>query len=347
MPGGDVVYIVLEVLIAVACCLGNVLVIWAVWSSSNLRQPTFCFLVSLAAADFLVGSVAVPLAVLVDGRVCTSFNVCLFISCVVIMLTMSSVMSLLAISVDRFLRVFIPLRYKRTVTKRRSWVVVAICWFVAFMLSFPPMLGWYNHDTLSHSGNSTTIICRFLAVIPMSYLVYFFFFLCTLTPLLVMAVLYCYIFCIIQKNLREKTGSGAQSHTYFTKERCLARSLTLVLLLFTFCWFPLDIMNCVAYFGNPSDIPQQAFYVGILLSHGNSAVNPIVYAFKIRKIQEAYLRIWRNVFVCRGDSQGSQSNQTSENIISSNPNSADRNIDGNAISVVKIDTVEGTSMLIV
>ncbi|XP_021423203.2 adenosine receptor A3-like [Oncorhynchus mykiss] len=305
MPGGDVVYTVLAVLIAVACCLGNVLVIWAVWSSSNLRQPTFCFLVSQAAADFLVGSVAVPLAVLVDGRVCTSFNVCLFISCVVIMLTMTSVMSLLAISVDRFLRVFIPLRYKRTVTERRSWVVVAICWFVAFMLSFPPMFGWYNHDTLSHSGNSTTIICRFLAVIPMSYLVYFAFLLCTLTPLLVMAVLYCYIFCSIQRNLREKVGSCAQSHTYFRKERSLARSLTLVLVLFAFCWLPLDIMNCVAYFGNPSDIPQQVFYVGILLSHGNSAVNPIVYAFRIRKIQEAYLRIWRKVFVCRGDSQGS------------------------------------------
>lgn len=110
MSGGEVAYTVLEVLIAVACCLGNVLVIWAVWSSSNLRQPTFCFLVSLAAADFLVGSVAVPLAVLVDGRVYTSFNVCLFISCVVVMLTMTSVMSLLAISVDRFLRVFIPFR---------------------------------------------------------------------------------------------------------------------------------------------------------------------------------------------------------------------------------------------
>ncbi|XP_013989371.1 adenosine receptor A1 [Salmo salar] len=301
MSGGEVAYTVLEVLIAVACCLGNVLVIWAVWSSSNLRQPTFCFLVSLAAADFLVGSVAVPLAVLVDGRVYTSFNVCLFISCVVVMLTITSVMSLLAISVDRFLRVFIPFRYKRTVTERRSWVVVAICWFVAFMLSFPPMFGWYNRDTLSHSGNSTTIICRFLDVIPMSYLVYFAFFLCTLTPLLVMAVLYCYIFCSIQRNMREKVGSGAKSHTYFRKERSLARSLALVLVLFAFCWLPLDIMNCVAYFGNPSDIPQQAFYMGILLSHGNSAVNPIVYALKIRKIQEAYLRIWRKFFVCRGD----------------------------------------------
>uniref|UniRef100_A0A8C7RZ54 G-protein coupled receptors family 1 profile domain-containing protein n=2 Tax=Oncorhynchus mykiss TaxID=8022 RepID=A0A8C7RZ54_ONCMY len=312
MSGGEVAYTVLEVLIAVACCLGNVLVIWAVWLSSCLRQPTFCFLVSLAVADFLVGAVAVPAAILVDGRVQISFNACLFISCVEILLTLASVLFLLAISVDRYLRVFIPLRYKRTVTERRSWVVVAICWFVAFMLSFPPMFGWYNHDTLSHSGNSTTIICRFLAVIPMSYIVYFNFFLCTLTPLLVMAVLYCYIFCTIRKNLKGRTGSGAQSHTYFKKERSLARSLTLVLALFAFCWLPLHFMNCVAYFGNPSNIPQQAFYVGILLSHGNSAVNPIVYAFKIPKIQEAYLRIWRK-FVCRGD------NQTTENNTSSNP----------------------------
>lgn len=110
MPGGEVAYTVLEVMIAIACCLGNVLVIWAVWSSSALRQPTFCFMVSLAVADFLVGSVAVPAAILVDGRVKISFNVCLFISCVEILLTLASVLFLLAISVDRYLRVFIPLR---------------------------------------------------------------------------------------------------------------------------------------------------------------------------------------------------------------------------------------------
>ncbi|XP_071190914.1 adenosine receptor A1-like [Salvelinus alpinus] len=324
MSGGEVVYTVLEVLIAIACCLGNVLVIWAVWSSSALRQPIFCFMVSLAVADFLVGSVAMPLAVLVDGRVQTSFNVCLFISCVVIMLTVASVLSLLAIAVDRYLRVFIPLRYKKTVTERRSWVVVATCWFVAFILSFPPMFGWYNRETLSHSENSTTILCHFLAVIPMSYIVYFNFFLCILTPLIVMAVLYIYIFCTIWRNLREKAGHGAQSHTYFRKERSLAQSLALVLVLFAFCWLPLHIMNCAAYFGSPSDIPHTAFYVGILLSHANSAVNPVVYAFKIHRIQVAYLKIWRRFFVCRDDNQGSQSNHSTEHNLSSNPNNVSK-----------------------
>ncbi|KAM4613726.1 adenosine receptor A1-like [Polymixia lowei] len=329
MAVGEVVYTVLEVLIAISCFLGNLLVIWAVWSSKSLRQPTFCFMVSLAVADFVVGCVAIPMAVVVDGRVKTSFHDCLFICCVVILFTLASVLSLLAIAVDRYLRVFIPLRYKRTVTQRYSWLVAAGCWIVAIVLSFTPMFGWYNHRTLSDSlsVNSSTIVCQFIAVIPMSYLVYFSFFLCTLTPLLVMTVLYCYIFCTIRRSLRGKPGSSAhpQSHAYLKKEKHLAGSLSLVLALFALCWLPLHIMNCIVYFGGPSDVPYKAVYVGILLSHANSAVNPVVYAFKIPKIKTAYLRIWTQFTVCREDKQRSPTNQTTDNNASSNINSVVKN----------------------
>ena len=111
MESLKVLYTVLEVLIAVACCLGNLMVIWAVWTCGAMRrQPTFCFIVSLAVADFLVGAVQIPVAVLIDDRVKTSFNSCLFLSCVFMVLTQASVHSLLAIALDRFLRVYIPLR---------------------------------------------------------------------------------------------------------------------------------------------------------------------------------------------------------------------------------------------
>ena len=111
MDSLKVLYTALEVLIAVACCLGNLLVIWAVCTSGAMRpQPIFCFIVSLAAADYLVGAVQIPVAVLIDDRVKTSFNSCLFLSCVFMVLTQASVHSLLAITLDRFLRVYIPLR---------------------------------------------------------------------------------------------------------------------------------------------------------------------------------------------------------------------------------------------
>ncbi|TDH17355.1 hypothetical protein EPR50_G00007730 [Perca flavescens] len=106
----EVIYTLFEVLIAVSCCLGNMLVILALWTSKSIQQPTFYLVVSLAVADFMVGCVAIPLAVVVDGRVKTSFYGCLFISCVIILLTQVSVLSLAAIAVDRFLRVYVPLR---------------------------------------------------------------------------------------------------------------------------------------------------------------------------------------------------------------------------------------------
>nr|XP_019952081.1 PREDICTED: adenosine receptor A1-like isoform X1 [Paralichthys olivaceus] len=317
MSPGEVIYTLLEVLIAVSCCVGNMLVILALWASKSVQLPTFCLIVSLAAADFMVGCVAIPLAVVVDGRVETSFHACLFISCVVILLTSVSVLCLAAIAVDRYLRVCIPLRYKRTITRRHSWLVVAACWFVAIPLSFAPMLGWYNHKTFDQSDSTnSTIVCRFISVIPMSYLVYFNFFLCTLTPLLMMTILYGLVFCIIRGSLREKPGNGVQKQSlnYLRKEKQLAGSLSLVLALFALSWLPLHIMNCIAYFDNPSTVPVSAFHIGILLSHANSAVNPVVYAFKIQKIRSAYLQIWRRFTTCGDENQGSQLSQSVNNI---------------------------------
>ncbi|XP_068170739.1 adenosine receptor A1-like [Antennarius striatus] len=315
MKVGEIIYTLLEVLIAVGCCLGNMLVILALWTSRSIQQPTFCLIVCLAVADFMVGCVAIPMAVLVDGRVETSFHGCVFISCVVILLTLVSVLSLAAIAVDRYLRVVIPLRYKMTVTQRHSWLVVAACWLVAATLSFAPMLGWNNHDPLSNS----TIVCRFITVIPLSYLVYLLFFICNLIPLLVMTVLYGYIFCTIRANLRKKPGSAFQSQcqSYLRKEKELAASLSLVLALFALSWLPLHIMNCIAYFGGPNVVPVTAFYVGILLSHANSAVNPVVYAFKIPKIRKAYVKIQRRFITCRKEQEALQSSQTTDNNISS------------------------------
>ncbi|XP_076124885.1 adenosine receptor A1-like [Alosa pseudoharengus] len=318
----EVLYTVLEVLIAVACCLGNLLVIWTVWTCGAMRrQPTFCFIISLAVADFLVGAVAVPMAVLVDGRVRTSFFGCVTLCSVVVILPLASIHSLMAIALDRFLRVYIPHRYKGVVTQFHSWSIVGVCWFSAGILGFIPMFGWYRHDTLEYmeASNSTTITCTFLAVIPMPYIVNFIFLTCLLPPMLLMMVLYFYIFRRIHQQLRGHGlgGSESRSRSYYQKERKLTRSLAVILALFAVSWLPLHFMNITSFYGTL--VPHQAFYVGILLSHANSAVNPVVYAWKIRKIKSAFKMLWSRYLLCMeyqetpGGSQVTTSTSTTRN----------------------------------
>ncbi|KAM4571620.1 adenosine receptor A1 [Fundulus diaphanus] len=297
---GLVTYTVLEVLIAVACCLGNVLVVCAVAVGIQdcLREPTFCFLVSLAVADFLVGAAAVPLAVLLDGWVSLTSHQCLFLSCIVLVLTEASVLSLLAIAIDRYLRLHMPFRYKAIVTQRRTLLALSVCWILSFLLGFTPLLGWHNLSVVgSRSTNTSSTLpnssqCTFLSVISLPFMVYFNFLGCVMAPLLVMTFLYIVIFWSLHKRLK---NSCPQARASLLREKRLACSLALVLMLFAGCWIPLHLMNCLLLFQGPQAVTQGPLYTGILLSHANSAVNPVVYACRIPKIQKAYGQIWKRL----------------------------------------------------
>lgn len=103
-------YISMESTIALASVLGNVLVVLVVGVNHSLRDPTFCFIVSLALADIAVGVLVIPLAVVISLGLQTSFHTCLFLSCLLLIITQSSILALLAIAIDRYLRVKIPTR---------------------------------------------------------------------------------------------------------------------------------------------------------------------------------------------------------------------------------------------
>ncbi|XP_015234543.1 PREDICTED: adenosine receptor A1-like [Cyprinodon variegatus] len=297
-------YICMEVLIAVASVIGNVMVVWAVKINKSLRDTTFCFVVSLAVADIAVGALVIPLAITVSIGLETHFYSCLLSTCIMLVLTQSSILALLAIAIDRYLRVKIPTRYKRVVTSQRAALAVVVCWTVAFIVGLTPMLGWNKlkeHQQQNGSNSSNPIVtCKFEEVIGMDYMVYFNFFGWVLPPLLLMLVIYIEIFYMIHKQLNNKkiTSSYSDPNKYYDKELNLAKSLVLVLVLFAISWLPLHIINCITLFCK-SAAPQVLLYISILLTHGNSAVNPIVYAFRIKKFRTAFHKILQQYFCCK------------------------------------------------
>nr|XP_001345968.4 adenosine receptor A1-like [Danio rerio] len=306
MPDVLDLYIGMELLIALFSVIGNVMVVWAVRINRTLRDTTIYFIVSLALADIAVGALVIPLAITISIGLKTNFYSCLLVACTVLVLTQSSILALLAIAIDRYLRVKIPMSYKRVVTPNRAGAAVVVCWMVAIVVGLMPMLGWNNLDKLQQTngtvGVDLLITCEFENVISMEYMVYFNFFGWVLPPLILMLLIYIEIFFIIHKQLNKKVITNQTDPTrYYGKELKLAKSLALVLLLFAVSWLPLHILNCITLFCPNCDNSMCLLYVAILLSHGNSVVNPIVYAFRIKKFQNAFLRIWKQ-YVCCTDS---------------------------------------------
>ncbi|XP_029911623.1 adenosine receptor A1b [Myripristis murdjan] len=297
-------YIGMEVVIAISSVIGNVMVVWAVKINKSLRDTTFCFIVSLALADIAVGALVIPLAITISIGLQTHFYSCLLVACTVLVLTQSSILALLAIAIDRYLRVKIPTSYKRVVTPRRAGLAVVLCWTVAFIVGLTPMLGWNNLWRLQQNGSISSdliITCQFENVISMDYMVYFNFFGWVLPPLVLMLVIYAEIFYMIHKQLNKKkiTSSHTDPNKYYDKELNLAKSLALVLFLFAVSWLPLHILNCITLFCPECQKPMFLIYIAILLTHGNSAVNPIVYAFRIKKFRSAFQKIWEQYFCCK------------------------------------------------
>uniref|UniRef100_A0A4W5K410 Adenosine A1 receptor n=1 Tax=Hucho hucho TaxID=62062 RepID=A0A4W5K410_9TELE len=148
----------------------------------------------------------------------------------------------------------------RVVTKQRAAVAVVVCWTVAFIVGLTPMLGWNNLWRLQQNGSLNEDL-----------------------------IITCHI----------SSGYYNISLYYYNKELKLAKSLALVLFLFAISWLPLHIINCITLFCPTCDKPLFLIYIAILLTHGNSAVNPIIYAFRIKKFRDAFLNIWKQYFCCK------------------------------------------------
>ncbi|XP_060028311.1 adenosine receptor A2b-like [Erinaceus europaeus] len=202
-------------------------------------------------------------------------------------------------------------RYKSLVTGTRARRVIVALWVLAFGIGLTPFLGWNKRSNVKNcteSLNGTTnescclVTCLFENVVPMSYMVYFNFFGCVLPPLLIMLVIYIKIFMVACQQLQH-TELMDHSRTVLQREIHAAKSLALIVGIFALCWLPLHAINCVTHFklDKADDKPKWAVYMAILLSHANSVVNPIVYAYRNQDFCYTFHKIISRYVLCQTD----------------------------------------------
>ncbi|KAK2880250.1 hypothetical protein Q8A73_022948 [Channa argus] len=379
-------YIATELIIAVLAITGNFLVCLAVARNRRLRTVTNYFLVSLAVADILVGLLAIPCAALTDlGQPRHDLPLCLVLLSILMVLTQSSILSLLAVAAERYMAILLPFQYQRVMSPRNAQLALVVTWSLGAITGSVPLMDWRRQPTEAD-------YCIFTCVVNMSYMVYFNFFCCLLVPLVAMFIIYGHIFLTVRRQLRRiavfrgtakyigdpgigSTGTGTEdtrssaaggstsiepdigteksmqkykaevrageevdsviktdTTTVFTQsgfrvatvgstkvtiapaghcppqsnvgrskvntrqELRKATSFFLVLFFFVVCWMPIHLINCLLLFCQQCDVPMSFTLAAILLSHANSALNPILYAYRMRSFRHTLTGMWRSLW---------------------------------------------------
>ena len=279
-----VAYIVGETVIAVLTAVGNGLVIAAIVKYPQLQTITNYFVASLAAADFLVGVLGIPCAVVSFVGLRQSFASCVLVNIMVIVLTQISVLGLCAVAVERFIAIKYPYKYADSCTAKLCLVTIGVVWLTGIAIGALPLVLWNKAPT--YGGR-----CAFTAVIDMHHVVYMNFFVCTLAPLSFIFAIYCYIFHVVRQQIRriaavQQLATDANRSTSFRKDAKAAKWFAVVIALFAISWLPLHVMNSMTLYGGPTCLP--CLLAAIILSHANSAVNPILYAYANSKFKSAF-----------------------------------------------------------
>jgi len=192
-----------------------------------------------------------------------------FISCT------ASVLSLAALTVDRFLAITSPLSYRTKLNPKRAGFVAAGIW--AFSLSFPFIYLLTGYLTYAFVFAHTVIIATFL----------------------IMLLTYLKIFRVFKDQVKQWDSLDQSNEDNHAKrqaarwEQKVTKTFMIMLALFLACYFP----SCICiYITNLCSSCSCTFIhwardVHFLLILANSGVNPFVYALRFENFRKAVAKL--------------------------------------------------------
>ena len=278
--------ITINAIVCVFGSLGNFLVCLAIASNSHLRRASNYLLFSLAIADLIVTLVCEPLFI---GAIiqrtflydCTAglhivFIILSYLSCT------TSVLHMVAISLDRFVAVALPLRHKNFMEKWGLKVMLVVSWSIPiFTVILLPVL-WRVSPLLSNSASRFLISGTFFFSF---FLILFFYFLIV-------------VFLLRHKRGRKQLCAARNVSVRLTSRMEIRVTCTLAIAIgiFTACWALVIVAFLGIINGKPLIRPNipLGMWIGTL-ALSNSAMNFLIYSAKILDFREAYLNIIRKM----------------------------------------------------
>ncbi|KAJ3599960.1 hypothetical protein NHX12_033912 [Muraenolepis orangiensis] len=274
-PGQVSVTTMVSLLISSLIVLENLLVLGAVLSCiRHSRRWVYVCIANITLSDLLTGGAyVVNICMSGDHTFRLTPQLWLFREGLLFVALAASIFSLLLIAFERYTTMIAPLHQKAAAKTYRIYMSVGLCWALALVLGFLPLLGWNcvcNLDTCS----------TLLPLYSKSYIL--FSLLIFLVILLAIGVLYGAIYCHVHSN--------AELGSQRSRRRSLGLLKTVVSIVgvFMLCWGPLFLLLLVDFFC----VSRQCELLlwddwFICLAVLNSGLNPIIYALGSGELRKA------------------------------------------------------------
>ena len=273
---------VLNASLSITAFLENVLVLVALRKDSSLHPPSKLLLRSLAVTDLCAGLFSEPLYVtLLLAVVNEHWNICHYVAVAVTatgtILTLASMLTLAAISVDRLLALLLGLRYRQVVTLKQTRLIIITFWVLSS--GFGTMTLFWNF----------LIISRYAAIVML---------LCLVTS----TFSHTRIFLTlrrhqsqVQDHVQQPNQTNQLNIARIRKAVSAALWLQFALIV---CYLPRVVSVNLFIKTEPSSPLILAGSYTITLVFLNSTLNPILYCWKIDEVRQGMKEAIRRMLCC-------------------------------------------------
>ena len=284
-------------LIGLATCVGNsvTLAFRLIWERDLLRKPYGIFVTNLGVSDLLMGVYLMLIAVaerlfygeyILHDFTWRNGSVCQAAGVLVTMTSLTSLLFISLITVERYLAVKYPFGEVRLSVRTVNVAVTAV-WLFGLSVALLPLLPWTRHWEIFSSNGMCVALPLSSERRPGQWygatlfvgvdLIFFVFIGVGQTAIYTAA-----------KDQGKRTRKHMNQNTQFLEnqkrqEFAVARRLSLIVITDFLCWFPIITMGVMAMSG--LDLGDEAYrWSALLVLPINSALNPLLYTVpEIRK----------------------------------------------------------------
>ena len=264
----------------------NIITIQALRKISSFPKPLKTLLLSLAVSDLGVGLLVHPVYILllvmnieqntnnkIYIMVCKAYLISSHLLCA------ASFLSIIALTVDRFLAIHLHLRYQELVTHKRVIAVVISVWVWCSCISLFA-LNRVLENVLDIINATIGAVC-----------------------LTTTGLIYCKIYSIVRHHTNQihalqlqpvgQNQNGELANAARLKKTALATFYVYV--VFVVCFLPFICVKAAYRIYGESELRLHLFYYSMTLVYLNSSLNPLIYCWQMRHIRQTVIDILRNV----------------------------------------------------